>query len=86
MHKDYQDLDYLYPEIGIKHVYLKVVDRVLLVALGRLWECMHDITQHKHQDWKTRPTPQKNCVPVFSVRVCSRLLIMLVKGTVYLQR
>ncbi len=53
MHEDYQDLDYPYPEISIKQVYLKVVDRVLLAALGRMWECMCDITPHDRQDWKT---------------------------------
>jgi len=53
MHEDYQDLEYPYPEISIKQVYLKVVDRVLVAALGRMWKCMHDITPRDLQNWKT---------------------------------
>src|SRR5215472_1896652 len=52
MHEDYQDLDNPYPEISIKHVYLQVVDRVLLAALGWMWECMHDITPRDLRGWK----------------------------------
>ncbi len=55
MHEDYQDLDYPYPEISIKHVYLKVVDRVLSAALGRMWEYMRDITPHNRQDREIWP-------------------------------